>query len=427
MTPVSIALRPQPIGVFPGIAGSLLLPPVPGAEESLAALMKGRLPPHWPEAWQFFARAVEGHDEAAVLEALPEGEEGIFNRVVLRPTSDVYTWARERLEGEYRLLLDAVAWRAGLLPEPPDVPPEVDGELRAFLLGCRAHAALERGAREEGLEALEAAAAAAEEVSPVLAARLLGEWAALRHEAVGLRSKGSGIERDVIRGYRRALELLDGTGLPELRAELWFQLGAVYQSRGGEGGKGILLEAVRCYQEALKVFRRDTCPEAYALTQMNLALVYLAMPQNDRSWPVRAAVAVQALREALRVFRRETHPEMWASATLNLANALQHLPSAHPEENLWEAVVLYDEVLAVRRPEDDPVGYARVLANQGNALAHLGAFSRAVPRLQEARRLFLEHGEAEAAGAVDRVLAEIAQARAAQDRALGRVPSGGPS
>ncbi|WP_240030605.1 tetratricopeptide repeat protein [Thermus scotoductus] len=420
LMPVSIALRPQPLGVFPGIAGSLLLPPAPAGEEALAALMKGRLPERWPEAWQFFARAVGGYTEAAVLEAVPEGNEGIFNRAVLQPAPEVYTWARERLGGEYRLLLDAVAWRAGLRPEPPDVPPEVDGELRAFLLECRAHAALERGAREEGALALKAAAEAAEAVSPVLAARLLGEWAAVRHAA------GDAGE-EVIRGYRRALELLDGTGLAELRAELWFQLGAVYQSRGGEGGKGALLEAARCYQEALKVFRRDTYPEAYALTQMNLALVYLAMPQHDRSWPVRAAVAVQALREALRVFRRETHPEMWASATLNLANALQHLPSSHPEDNLWEAVALYEEVLAVRRPEDDPVGYARVLANQGNALAHLGALSQAESRLQEARRLFLEHGEAEAADAVDRVLAEIAQLRTAGDRAVGRVQSGGAS
>ena len=42
-------------------------------------------------------------------------------------------------------------------------------------------------------------------------------------------------------------------------------------------------------------------------------------------------IAVQGLREALKVYHSDTHPELWSSAQLNLANALQYLPTSHPE------------------------------------------------------------------------------------------------
>ncbi|WP_203530609.1 tetratricopeptide repeat protein [Thermaerobacter sp. PB12/4term] len=398
-------LRPQPIGVFPGVAGLLVLPPVPRGEELVAGMLRGWLPQPWPAGWEFFARALAGEDGDALIRRLPEGPEGIFNRFVLRPEPEVYAWAGERLGPEWLPLLDAVAWRVGLCPAPPD-PEGADGELAAFLLATQAYAALQRGDRAAGLERLRTAAGAAEEVSPVLAARLYAEWAALCHVEAGR-------EDEAIEGYRRAIRLLEDSDFPEVRAELWFQLGSAYQGLAG-GRKGPLLEAARCYQEALKVFRRDTHPEAYAMAQMNLALAYLAMPPEDRAARLRAAVAVQALREALRVFQRDTHPELWASATLNLANALQHVPSAHPANNLREAVALYDQVLAVRRPGEDPLGYARVLANQGNALAHLGHLAQAEPRLQEARRLFQEHGDTGAAAAVEAVLEDIGRLRRRQ-------------
>ena len=78
----------------------------------------------------------------------------------------------------------------------------------------------------------------------------------------------------------------------------------------------------------------------------------------------------------------------WASTQLNLANALQYLPSVHQEANLDEAVQLYEEVLQYRDPQRDPLGYARILANQGNALGHLGVLRRRPERLTRARELF---------------------------------------
>jgi tetratricopeptide (TPR) repeat protein len=100
---------------------------------------------------------------------------------------------------------------------------------------------------------------------------------------------------------------------------------------------------------------------------------------------------------------------------MNLANALQYLPSKHREENLQEAVELLEEVLAVRSSRSDPMGYARVLANQANALAHLAVFDHAVTKYAEARDLFERVGDRDSVAVVDRQLEAIQQHRATHE------------
>lgn len=395
-------LQPQPIGVFPGAAGFFLLPPVPNADQFISLLLRGHFPDRWPENWRFFAAAIEGKSEDEVLTLLPEGPEAAYNRFILDPQTYTYTLAKEMLPDDFSLLLDAAAWRLKLYETPPPLG-DTSGEIRAFLLATQAYDAFQRKDWPTGLSLLSEAAATVENVSPVFSARLYAEYAATK-QMLGDCGK------ETVEGYRKALSLLETSSFQEARAELWFQLGTVHQT-GADGRKGSLLEAVRCYHEALKVYRKDTYPEEYATVHMNLALAYLAIPSLDRSAYLRTATAIQSLRESLRIFKKDKHPELWASATVNLANALQHVKSSHLEDNLWEAVALYEDVLEVRRSKDDQIAYARVLANQGNALAHLGAFSRAVPRLEEASQLFRKYGEHEAASAIEDVLAEIALKR----------------
>jgi hypothetical protein len=77
-------------------------------------------------------------------------------------------------------------------------------------------------------------------------------------------------------------------------------------------------------------------------------------------------------------------------------------------------VHLYEEVLQHRDVEHDPLGVARVLTNQGNALGHLGAIEDAEERLGRARELFAAAGDVEGVAAVDELLAEVAEAAARQ-------------
>lgn len=65
-----------------------------------------------------------------------------------------------------------------------------------------------------------------------------------------------------------------------------------------------------------------------------------------------------------------------------------------------DAVTAYEELLGVRTRALDPVGYARILANQGNALAHLGIFQPAVEKLTEAHKLLHWYDEGDAAAQI---------------------------
>ncbi|WP_456428049.1 tetratricopeptide repeat protein [Rhodocaloribacter sp.] len=390
---------PQLLGVFPAPASYLLLPAVDGAPSLDAARSAGRWPDDVPEAWRFFTLALAGDVEAAHAAVAGEDAVARYNRFVLAPDETQYARLKAGTEGTDALMVRAVGYLYRLEAEPPPPPDEAPDVLAAFLWAARAGRHLEAGDADAALGHLARALEAARPVSPALAARLLATVARTRRHL-------EGPSPALVPVYRAALHALEDTAFDRLLGETWLDLGSLYHETSG-GRRGALLEAARCYQSAAQCCPKETFPELFALAQNNLALAYLAIPLRQAGDQLRMAIAIGALREALTIYTREAYPEAWASATLNLANALQYAPTGTPEEHLWQAVDLYEQVLEVRTPEADPLAYARVLANQANALAHLGAFSRAVPRLEEAARLFRTHDEADAAASVEAILHDI--------------------
>jgi tetratricopeptide (TPR) repeat protein len=377
-------LRPQPLGVFPFPAGLLLLPEADGADSALAGLMRGDSATLLPEEWAFFRLALEGDYDAAL--AAVKGEDAIarHNRMALG----------ENLQGG-DVLFEAARYAVGRTEEVPE-PGDLDGELKAFVLMLQATRSIEANELSAAAHHLNEAIDAAKPVSKEFAAQLLGQLAALAAEdrpALALEH------------YREALEIAQGPA----KAELSFQLGITLQD-SSHGGRGALVEAVKAYQDALRFgITLERNPESFALIQNNLALAYLAMPMVEAGDQLRMGIAIQSLREALKVYTKETHPDQWASTQLNLANALQYVPTSHPEENLIQAVEIYDEILSVRQKAFDPVGYARVLANQANALAHLGIFAPAMEKVSEAYKLFLWHNEPEMAASAMSLVESISE------------------
>lgn len=388
--------RPQPVGLGPLPAAWLLLPDVPGVQDVLDALRVGVEPTAWPAGLAFCAAARAGDVEGALL-LLGEPSDPVlrYDRFVLQPTADGLAELAVDLPDAWQPLLAAAAFSAGLVDTAPD-PAALDGELRAVVLLTRAADALEHGTEDEARTALAQAVEAARPASPALAATLLGTLAGL-----------DPVDRAAQR-YAEALALLPTGAQTQVRAELLFGRATALQATGRPE---VLREAVRCYQQALVVFRRDTHPMEFAEAQTNLALCHLATPMVEAGDALRLGIAVQALRDALTVWDRASFPEQWASVTLNLANALQYRPSAHQQENLAEAVEHYEELLAGRDPAADPLGVARVLANQGNALAHLGIGEHAVAKLRQAQELFAGAGDHSSASAVDATLAELEAVR----------------
>ncbi|MBS1811081.1 MAG: hypothetical protein JST84_23160 [Acidobacteria bacterium] len=401
---MSSLFRPQPIGIF-SLPQNFLLLPACNVEDAVAyhaQLMQGKIPALTPPLnWQFYDVAIRGElTQAANLLANENSPEAKFNAFVVQSSPEKYQQLRNELPAEILPLLDLVAYTLNYISAPP-VAANLDGELLAFVQMTAASHCIENGEAEKALEILQEAINAARNVSPMLTAQLMGSLAELQHQLYGANPP-------VIQLYRQALQLLSLSDLQPARASIALNLGIAYQEMS-QGQRGALLEAARCYQEALKFFGRESHPEQYALAQNNLALSYLSVPMTEASDQLRLAIAVQALREVLKVYTQESHPEQWASVQLNLANALQYLPTSHPEENLSEAVKIYEELLPIRKASGDALGLARLLANQGNALAHLGIFKHAVPKLEEARAIFAAQNEADAAASIDEVLAEISE------------------
>ncbi len=408
-----IRLRPQPIGIFPHPANYLLLPESVKDTTAYKDLVKGIYSTaREVDALKFYVAAIEEDTETA-LENLPNDDsaETKFNRFVLEPNSNVYKELKQEFSGELEVLLDVVAFTLNLLSKPPSEE-NCTEEIAATVLLTQATYHMETGQPQKAVETMQKAADAAKNSSPVLAAQINMNLGETLHQH-------QGASANALMFYKRAIDGLKNSELEFEKASTNLNLGICFQELSN-GQRGAILEAVRCYQESLNYFKPEQFPQQFALTQNNLALGYLSMPMQEASDQLRVGIAVQSLREVLKIWTLETNPEGWQSAQLNLANALQYLPSKHIEENLMEAVELYEEILQVRKKSKNPIGYARLLSNQGNALAHLGIFEHALPKLIEAKELFEKNGETESAKSIDDVLNEIeSQQKENKEKAAG--------
>ncbi|MEV5410739.1 hypothetical protein AB0K60_18075 [Thermopolyspora sp. NPDC052614] len=392
--------RPQPLGAFPLPAGYLLVPGGEDTEEARRDLVAGRLPGRWPEALRAHELALAGDVAGALAHLTGDDPVTRYNRFVMDPEAEDPALLRRDLGEPYGVLADVVAFTVGRAAEPPE-PGAADGEIAALALAARAGHAMDQGDPARAVRLLEEAVGKAPEEAAPLAGVLLAA-------AAGIRKDAEGPGPEVIAMLERALRLLDGTDLRVGRAEAHLTLALTLHESAGDR-PDLLSRAVPHYQAALRLVTSDEAPEVWAAAHVNLATAYLTMPMREASDRLRVAIAVRSLRSALKIYTRETHPVEWAGAQLNLANALVYAPSGHQADNLVEAVELYEAVLEARPREQDPLGRARVLANQGNALAHLGMFDHARAKLAEARYLFEEGGDVDAVRTVRDVLDGIAR------------------
>ena len=401
-------LRPQPVGLAPFPASHLLVPPTddPRAAAALSELVAGDFGCELPDEWRFFAAAARGEVAAAIASLAGDDPLVAFNRFVLQPSAEQLTAIEAGPNPTLAALARAAAFAHGLVDDARDCP-QLDGELRAVVLLTVAAARIERDELAEAAAALESAVMAVAGRSPLLEALAIVQ---LSDTASALADATAAVaaDRDPAELLRRALDLTTGTSLPLLRAEIWMKLGIALQRSGSGGDRRLLIEAIKCYQQAIaEGLTAETAAAAYGQLQNNLGLAYLATPTREASDQLRTGIAIQSFREALRVCDREQDPEAWASVQMNLASALQYLPSSHPAENLAQAVEAYEEVLQVRTKARDPVAHGRVLLNQANALAHLGIFKPAIEKLAEAMKLLSWYGHDDEAAAARDLLAEI--------------------
>ncbi|MFW2382133.1 MAG: hypothetical protein ACN4GZ_10270 [Acidimicrobiales bacterium] len=398
----TLVARPQPVGVFGLPAGYLLLPADPGCDDVRVQLSAGKMPESFPKELAYYQLALDGDLEGAAA-ACNDSLIGQANRLVLDPSPEHYhelvDIASRMGDEAFATHIATIGFIIGLRRTPPD-PGRTDGEFAAMAAAAHATLALERRDRAAAIEHMEYAAQMAKPVSLALAGQLMGQLANTQLD-------DGGAQRAAVT-FQAAIDALEGTDLHVSRAELHVAAGAMYQEMS-EAAPRLMQAAINHYHHAMALVNADTAPETFAIANANLGLAYITMPMNEASDQLRIGVAVQSMREALKFFGPETHLERWSSTQLNLANALVYMPSKHQAENIAEAVELYEGVLEHRDRQSDPQGRARVLANQGNALAHLGFFEDAKLKLHEARSLFEEFEEHDAVMAVRGILDEIAK------------------
>jgi tetratricopeptide (TPR) repeat protein len=244
--------------------------------------------------------------------------------------------------------------------------------------------------------------------------------------ATALRAIPGGIEHlQLARAeLERAIPLLRDLGAnPEEIADGEMSLGVVLHSLAGVGAAR-LTDAIAAYQRATRVFDRQRYPREFAILQNNLATAYLAtvsssLPLGDERAKLREALAVQAFTDALAVVTLTDDPVEYAMLQNNLGNALQYAASGHPLQNNLRALEAYDAALEVRNARDTPVQYANTLANKANCLRNLpddperpaagnrGRLREAADLYAEAAPIFTGHAEFEKAAMVEQARAEV--------------------
>ncbi len=397
----SLLSRPQPVGVFSLPAGYFLIPEGPELDPVRDELCRGKRPKEFPSELTFYQLALDDDLEGS-LEALV-GEDLITraNRFLLSPTRHDFDYLLEETldDPHLRAHVEMLGFVLGLALDPPD-PASTDGEFAAQAHAARATLALERRDTAAAIEELEAGAQAADSAGTALTGQILGQLANVQLDEGGTQRAGV--------TFQAAIDALADTDLFPALAELHVAAGAMYQEMS-ESAPRLMQKAIDHYHSALALVTSKVSPETVAIANANLGLAYITMPMTQASDQLRVGVAIQSMRDALEFFTPENNRERWSSTQLNLANALVYMPSKHQADNIAEAVGLYEGVLQHRDRDSDPQGRARVLANQGNALAHLGVFGDAKAKLHEARSLFEEFEEHESVRSVRGVLDEIAK------------------
>ncbi|MBN3459525.1 hypothetical protein JNN96_36430 [Mycobacterium sp. DSM 3803] len=395
----TLAVRPQPVGAFPLPLGYMLIPAGENTESARAAMLAGRLPTEWPTAMRAHQHALSG-DRTAALESLGADRDPVarYNRFVLDPDGDDPQELRSAL-GEFAVMVDMVLFAMGRTDTAPDAS-GVDRELAAVALAGQASAALAAGDPAGALQLLDAAGESAADTSPALTGILLSGAGSICRD---IEDPGAA---DRLGRALKALGRADG--LPVPRAEIHLCLAGLLHEQAAVQPE-LLAQTVPHYHSVLQLVQRADAPLVWAAAHSGLAAAYLTMPMVEASSQLRLGVAAQSLRAALTVYTCEDYPSEWAANQLNLANSLVYTPSRHQADNLVEAVELYEAVLETRSRDADPLGRARVLANQGNVLAHLGLFDQAKAKLYEARFLFEELEDHDSVRTVRGVLDEIAR------------------
>jgi hypothetical protein len=122
--------------------------------------------------------------------------------------------------------------------------------------------------------------------------------------------------------------------------------------------------AINTFQNALKVFKRDTHPQKFADIHHNLALIYSEIMVSDQEKPIWTAFCASSFKDALKFYTKEQFPYQYAMISHNYATALMGFPEAKLHNNLDKAFKMFEDALSIRTAKNYPFERALTILNQ---------------------------------------------------------------
>ena len=152
--------------------------------------------------------------------------------------------------------------------------------------------------------------------------------------------------------------------IPEFLGEATYQKAILLYTWSKNGSPQYYKPAINTFQNALKVFKRDTNPQKFADIHHHLALIYSEIKVSENEKPIWTAFCASSFKEALAFYTQSDHPYQNAMIAHNYATALMGFPEAKLHNNMDKAFDLFEEALAVRTAEKYPFERALTLLNQ---------------------------------------------------------------
>lgn len=152
--------------------------------------------------------------------------------------------------------------------------------------------------------------------------------------------------------------------IPEFLGEAVLRKATLLYTWSKDGSPQYYKPAINAFQDALKIFKRESNAEKCAEVQHQLALIYSEMPTSLEEKAMWSAFSASAFNESLKFYTKEGYPYQHAMVSHNYATALMGFPEAKLHDNIEKADGLFESALSIRTAQSHPFERALTLANQ---------------------------------------------------------------
>ncbi len=180
-------------------------------------------------------------------------------------------------------------------------------------------------------------------------------------------SEVANLQNDYIKSkdfINKAILYFKEANISEFLGEATLQKAILLYNWSKNGSPQYYKPAINTFQNALKVFKRDTHPQKFADIHHNLALIYSEIKVSEQEKPIWTAFCASSFKDALKFYTKEQFPYQFAMVSHNYATALMGFPEAKLHNNLDKAFGMFEEALTIRTAENYPFERALTLLNQ---------------------------------------------------------------